>query len=82
MKASAESTARNQRKRTFRVPKFQMPSFDMVEVSGEDFDEGPDKKSSGKLKQSVESKDGNKSFKEVAKTGGVKEKGKKKEKDI
>ena len=53
-----------------------MPSSDVVEVSEAEFDEGPDKKSSKKLKQNVERKDGNKSFKELAKTGGVKEKGK------
>lgn len=46
MKAKAKSTARNQRKRTFRVSEFQMTSSDVVEVSKGEYDGGPAKNDS------------------------------------
>ena len=64
MKVSAESTADNRRNRTFKVSRFQIPLFDVVEVSGAESEEGPNKEIVEDLKQSLKKKGDGKKPKE------------------
>ena len=64
MKVSAESNADNRRNRTFKVSRFQIPLSDVVEVSGAESEEGPDKEIIEDLKQSLKKKGDGKKPKE------------------
>ena len=64
MKVTAESTVDNRRNKTFKVSIFQIPLSDVVEVSGAESKEGPDKEIVEDLKQSSNKKGDGKKPKE------------------
>lgn len=72
LKANAASTADNRKKRTFKVSRFQLPLSDVVEVSGIESEEGPDKEVFDDVKQRSKNKSDRKKTKGVLKSSASK----------